>query len=810
MEVGRLIDNKMNLDPILAQLNTKKHALTDLNKKFRELSSNQISPRTIPVSKILNPLQKSFTPNLTPLFDESLNYGEIEATKAKQQRLENIGESYPIVDRMIDRTAGHIYKSSESEIAVAVSDPIIARFGKAPFHANLYGLTLTISSALVEIPVILGMDRKEQKVAKIGNFLITESAILELDGDTVVKSIPVDPQKSWDQFLQEDLGYLDPGSLQQLALADPDYLSRGDLTIEFLYVNELSPMIAQYATELVNVAPLFDETSSIPNGIKIVARQRVIIPQVKMSFDVLNAIALLDQELMSSIEINFDAQHFYNNPGLVMEGLRSFAKTSAKTQIQQMDEYSSISNKKKVTNDFMNIIDNLFNTVITPLYSSTIDNVGIEHVKKVMFQAFERAALEAVLLNIKEALGLEDFKSEDFASTINEFLQSLDTQEKNNLIGHITKTISPLFLFHVLESFFKNQANPRPNRQNMNFDQNAGTSIGWTREALVYAFIAPQFLFKAFAESDFDKNSFSFYDFVQNNPNNPWKSFIPTIFNDGGKMLEFKQIINNGAELSYNSDLSNRAIGDIVNLLVKDLLHMNFEVKNSRNENPLSLLNDIGVDTARSMKQVSVATILEGNFAANQQKEILVLPTKDNDLISATLPISKIATLHKREDYRNHAGLNKGDLYEEFYEGVAKLINEEGFSTYGGLLTLLNKKSTKDSVENIAKDVFKKKFTDTQVSEAISSFSSYSNYLKLTRVDAYGNLKIYKDFTSWLYKPNSENAKLKILDLPSYVDFEVIGGIKVDLSYENSNQEFDTGIMLLSDDTGKLGIIRGD
>lgn len=167
-------------------------------------------------------------------------------------------------------------------------------------------------------------------------------------------------------------------------------------------------------------------------------------------------------------------------------------------------------------------------------------------------------------------------------------------------------------------------------------------------------------------------------------------------------------------------------------------------------------------------------------------------------------------------DFKDSSGNRKGDIVEEVNEVIAKLINERGFTSIQDIENIFNERSMGefvfklDLIEEVT-PLFKGRSFNLETQNLVfenarKDFTSKFNYDRLVRkID--GQLKLVKDFSSWVYVVSDQI--LKFSDLPSFVTFEVFGGKKVHLS-RDSSYEFDVGLMLLTDENGNLGIIRGD
>jgi len=130
LEVGRLIDNKRHLDPILDQLNTQKNVLTEVSKMFRKLSAEQVSLETKPASESLNPLQRSFAfgpEYLNERIEVSDSKQKFRDTELKQNRLASI-------------KALKIEKSASDIAFVAISEELLAESPGDPVFTDEDGV----------------------------------------------------------------------------------------------------------------------------------------------------------------------------------------------------------------------------------------------------------------------------------------------------------------------------------------------------------------------------------------------------------------------------------------------------------------------------------------------------------------------------------------------------------------------------------------------------------------------------------------------------------------------------------------------
>ncbi len=581
--------------------------------------------------------------------------------------------------------------------------------------------------------------------------------------------------------------------------------------IQLVYVEDLTVderlLLPVYSDGVSSIAQLSENGGISKHAWGLAFRQNLIVPQVKMDFNYFKAIESLYYDLMSSFEINYEIDK--KNPRDVMSMLSRYIQFNAKVQIEGMDIYTGATDSQ--ITDFMSVIDNMFDFTITSVFENTMKHKGENYVKSIIKQAFERATLEAILANIKDKLAKgEELTGDNFATKVEEYLSAMTNEEKNYLIKHITKIITPLFMAHLLESFFTTQSSRDPIKHIMAFSRHIYTSIGYTKESRIFTAIAPQILFKAFVESGYAVNKFNFYEFIQHNPDNNYRSFVVNALDSINDMKDFKKKINNGVEFTYS--ISNRDVGDVISAHVIDTLYLTFEAKASRNSRPTALLKNLGVDLFRSLFSASIIPILNDEYIADRQEEVAVTPTKDGDLGDAFLPYgSKLVTIHKRSDFRKNVKSPKGDILEEANELIAALINEKGFGSLQDIKNMFRQSTFKTEIIEILKPVFKgrqfgKDIQDEIFNNAKSDFTSKINYDSLLR-EIDGQYRFVKDFRSWVYVATDQ--KLKFSNFPSSITFEVIEGEKVELSY-GSNYEFSTGLMLTTDENGKLGIIRGE
>ena len=737
----------------------------------------------------------------------------------KEQELEVLRDTQSAEDLQQNSEDGIdtpiIISKQNDEEGVEGDDPIV-RWKDQVLQFNLFDLgknfpeqSLSFSSLLRQCAAAFpNFDRKRTPMAKIGDIEVgmftTFSSTIDFTSTTGKEikkgdKISISKATSASDVLTA-LGYT-------YDLSNLDWSTDSSQQIEIIYAENINP---EKIISLDSLAPGFNQ---IKNKHGVILKDKIDLDS--LSFEDKVEISSLYTELIDPIKNSYKLLHeedidpsYVYGTGVVKSGilknLQNFVERSAISTVKLTEEYQKASENKKseYISKFIPVIQEMFDIVISEIYKNTYQYQGRDRIVEIIDQALERTILEIIIKKMKPSEGRTKILGSELPSKIKEYMEDLDASSEKALSQEINAKIAPLFMQQFLESFFHNQPRHKESDQVMTFSSNLNNFIGPKREAEVYAFIAPHFLFKQFVLAGADPSKFLFYKFTQFNPLSPSQSFIPNILGGVEHMLNVIKKINNEATMHFSGH-SNRRVGDIIYSYIKGLSHLNFEIKNSRSSSLSGHYNNIGRDTFRSIFPVSFKAINDNSFFAEDQIEVLTVPSPLGQLEGGQKIYSKIAAIKK------HADLDPVDnYYGRYHTSVADLINKEGFNCYDDIVDLFKNVIFLAKVNDLIYEIFREKSSNSLINDAREIFTRRENYDQFVREDTNGNLKLFMDFTSRAYINTGE--KLKFGNLRGLITFEVINGEKESFNYKDDDEEFDTMVMLVHDDKDRLGIVRAD